>query len=607
MTTATYPEKLQILTLVPDKWSRQHCAQYFNVSEYLVRQARELKKSGGILTKPNPKRGKTLPNETLNLVRCFYEDDEYSRQMPGKKDCVSIGKGEYKQKRLILCNLKELHAAFKEKNPNTKIGFSKFCSLRPKWCVVAGAKGTHSVCVCSAHQNAVLLVEAIDWDYTYKDLMGKIVCSLEDRECMMHRCENCPGTDALRKLLEDEFSEKDKEDEFHYSQWDTTDRATLSTITTTYDEYKEALITMIDDLTKHSYLAKCQAKFLKAKKEELSANEGIVLGDFAENYQFLIQDEIQSYHWSKEYCTLHPLVLYFRGPSGNIEHESFCFISDDNTHDTSFVYKLQTIFLEHLKLKHPNIDKLYYFSDGCGGQYKNYKNFMNLCMHEHDFNIKAEWVFFATSHGKSPCDGIGGAVKRHVAKRSLQRPINDQILDYKSMLELCEKEMTSINFFEIVKEEMVKVRSDLEVRYRNGDTVPGTRASHHFIPLSSAKVAHKLTSEDEAYIDIHNFNVPTIFRITDLTPSTYITCIYNSFWWVGLITKVNLQEGDVQVDFMHPHGPRKSFNWPRHSDTCFVPIKNIILKIAAPATTTGRTYTITNDEYNETVTKFSSI
>ena len=33
----------------------------------------------------------------------------------------------------------------------------------------------------------------------------------------------------------------------------------------------------------------------------------IVLGDFAENYQFLVQ-EIQSYHWSKEYCTLDPLV-----------------------------------------------------------------------------------------------------------------------------------------------------------------------------------------------------------------------------------------------------------------------------------------------------------
>ena len=49
-----------------------------------------------------------------------------------------------------------------------------------------------------------------------------------------------------------------------------------------------------------------------------------VLCDFAENYQFLVHNEIQSYHWSRE---------------------SFCFISNDNTHDTSFVYKVQTLLI----------------------------------------------------------------------------------------------------------------------------------------------------------------------------------------------------------------------------------------------------------------------
>ena len=39
-----------------------------------------------------------------------------------------------------------------------------------------------------------------------------------------------------------------------------------------------------------------------------------------------------------------------------------------------------------------------------------------------DFEVKCEWHFFATSHGKSACDGIGGVVKRITAKASLQRP-----------------------------------------------------------------------------------------------------------------------------------------------------------------------------------------
>ena len=90
--------------------------------------------------------------------------------MPGKKDYVSVGKGSkgrvHEQKRLLLCNLHELYTTFKVIYPDAKIGFSKFCSLRPKWCVNVGSAGTHSVCVCTHHQNAVLLLSAIKWDIT---------------------------------------------------------------------------------------------------------------------------------------------------------------------------------------------------------------------------------------------------------------------------------------------------------------------------------------------------------------------------------------------------------------------------------------------------------
>ena len=34
--TASYSEPIQILTLVPDKWSQMYCSEYFNIFEYLV-------------------------------------------------------------------------------------------------------------------------------------------------------------------------------------------------------------------------------------------------------------------------------------------------------------------------------------------------------------------------------------------------------------------------------------------------------------------------------------------------------------------------------------------------------------------------------------------
>ena len=41
--------------------------------------------------------------------------------------------------------------------------------------------------------------------------------------------------------------------------------------------------------------------------------------------------------------------------------------------------------------------------------------------------------FFATAHGKSPCDEIGGTVKRVVFKASLQHIHDNHILDLQQM------------------------------------------------------------------------------------------------------------------------------------------------------------------------------
>ena len=125
---------------------------------------------------------------------------------------------------------------------------------------------------------------------------------------------------------------------------------------------------------------------------------------------------------------------------------------------TCFVYEVQSLLMKHIRKKYSHIENIEYFSDGCAGQYKNFENFLNLCYHKNDFALNAEWIFFATSHGKYPCDGIGGSVKRHVAKRSLQRPLNNQILTYKQMLDVCNLKIKNITFIGIDKEQMIDVR-----------------------------------------------------------------------------------------------------------------------------------------------------
>ena len=58
----------------------------------------------------------------------------------------------------------------------------------------------------------------------------------------------------------------------------------------------------------------------------------------------------------------------------------------------------------------------------------------NLVYHQDDFGIRAEWHFFATSHGKSACDGIGGTVKREAARASLRATTTGHILTPQQLL-----------------------------------------------------------------------------------------------------------------------------------------------------------------------------
>ena len=91
-----------------------------------------------------------------------------------------------------------------------------------------------SVCVCSAHQNIVLLVVETDWDLTYKDLIKKVFCNTESNKCIIHQCESCPVTATLKECLDQELKKHEDDEKFNYCQWDSTDQAILATFTAPY-------------------------------------------------------------------------------------------------------------------------------------------------------------------------------------------------------------------------------------------------------------------------------------------------------------------------------------------------------------------------------------
>ena len=99
----------------------------------------------------------------------------------------------------------------------------------------------------------------MDWNLTHKDLIKNIVCNTDSNKCIMHWWEPFPGTPALKEFLDQELNEHEDDEKFNYCQWDTTDQGILTIFTAPYEEYKETLIDVIDDLTRHSYITNLQS------------------------------------------------------------------------------------------------------------------------------------------------------------------------------------------------------------------------------------------------------------------------------------------------------------------------------------------------------------
>ncbi|ESO06896.1 hypothetical protein HELRODRAFT_170931 [Helobdella robusta] len=252
---------------------------------------------------------------------------------------------------------------------------------------------------------------------------------------MLHRCEECPGKlsveNNLRAIFEEAVISHDD------------NRSSLISVQDTVDSFIERFSQKLDELSSHHYISKEQLKYLSDSKKNLKSSECIALMDFAENYLVIIQDAIQSQHWS-------------------------------NTQD---------------------------------------------------FGLKAEWHFFATFHGKSPCDGIGGTTKRLVARASLQALTKDQILNARDFYTYADAKINGIKFFWVDKKEIKDLLGILE---KDLDLF-----GYNF---------NKNESEDTN---------------DDYEPGRFGALVYNKKWYLGNIIERDDKNDDLKVQTIFGNRPVK--------------------------------------------------
>ena len=575
-------EKISILTILVDNLPNAQIQHFFETTRYMVEKAVEIKKQKGILGVPEKNSGRQINAELKARIIIYYSDDTFGniRMLPGKKDFVSVKKGVHVQKRLLLCNLREFYQCYKIEYPDDEVGFSKFCALRPKYCVIAGSSGTHSVCVCTIHQNIKLALFAIDPFLSYRNIIPELVCNVNNLQCMLRVCPDCTDKISfetiLKKNLFINYENVDFEDDtITYKEWTQQDRAELISKTCTFEELLNSLVIKFNALLPHHYIAIKQSEYIKNLKNNLNNDTALILMDFSENYSFVIQDEVQGNYWSKKSCTLHPVVIYYIDNSTQkLEHQSFCFLSEDLKHDVAAVHIFQRHIVKYITDKFIFIKNVVYISDGCAGQYKNCSNLYHLCQHKKLYGLNAKWIFFATSHGKSVCDGIAGLIKRRAAIESLRRPMNNQILEVPDLHEFCECNLPNIKTIIITKDEIDQLRSENSA---NPQTIPGTRGYHDFTPLSEEIIACKSVSYEEKSKLKFNFLKKVNY---DWSPNTYVSFALENVWKVGLIVTVCEDELTAEISLLQEI-KKTTYKWPENEMRLLVPYNNILYKVVA--------------------------
>lgn len=185
------------------------------------------------------------------------------------------------------------------------MGCSKFCYLCPKWCILTRSPDMPAVYTCIIHQHVYLLASALNLHYkeAIHHLLDKMVCSKDNRVCMWRCSTICSNNESFKNYLNDLLKDYDNYEEIQFSQWINDDRLKLQTMTLSVEKFidlvtKKKIIALIP----HSYISKIQSSYPKIKKKNLKNDKYLIFMGFTENYNFVLQNEVQLYHWSHLSC-----------------------------------------------------------------------------------------------------------------------------------------------------------------------------------------------------------------------------------------------------------------------------------------------------------------
>ena len=134
--------------------------------------------------------------------------------------------------------------------------------------------------------------------------------------------------------------------------------------------------------------------------------------DYAENLETKYQNEPSSMYYDKSNTTLHPMVVQFKRDMEELTARSFVGVTREMAHTVPTHYSFITQLLNNRKEVMPDLRLIHFITDSPSSQYRN-RTIVNLVARfPTPFNMDATWTWLESGHGKRPCSGLGGGVKR---------------------------------------------------------------------------------------------------------------------------------------------------------------------------------------------------
>ena len=410
--------------------------------------------------KSTSKRGR--PSDLLNdeqeewLVN-FLDRDDISRQTPGRKDTVYIGKvnGEkrYLQKRYLLWKIRDLldiangsEDLFISDTYGMEFGSNlKFWQLYKflkkhkeyKW----NRDICHESCVCEVCENSRLFLKAVNkklkkdapkFPTTAREIAEDYSCNRDNLDCMMGNCMNCPKLEVPLEFFQknrvtndesEEVSTDNEEDEvpdITYYQWmNVSEKVQKVALKIKANEIEGELKKSIALIKEHIYIKNQQQKKYHELKDNLNPGEFLVHVDYAESYKNAQQDEIQTAYFGHQAFSMFTACCYTRDSEGELKKHCFVIISDSSDHSRIAAHTCISRVVRELKRIYGYVDHVHLWSDGCASQFRS-RFVFQLTNH---FPYEITRYYNERHHGKGPMDGIGGSVKNFVFRAVLSNKV----------------------------------------------------------------------------------------------------------------------------------------------------------------------------------------